>query len=163
MKTKTIYSLMFCIAMAFCLYVTPSAIAASAEDEVLQVAVNWDKAMNNGDFELMSSLYLHSPKTSEFAPNKGGAFLIYGWDALESIIKNTMGLPKGTFSGATHNVQVTMLGDNVALLTYYQNMTVNPPAENEQKTLLVRATRILQKVDGKWLIVHDHGSVFPTE
>jgi ketosteroid isomerase-like protein len=151
------------VTFAFCLYVTPSANAATAEEEELQVAVNWNKAMNNADFELMSSLYFHSPKTSEFAPNKAGGLLIQGWEALEKWWKGNLGLPKGTFVNTQSNIQVTMITNDVAVITCYQTLIVNPPAAKEQSTDLIRNTRVVQKIDGKWLIMHDHASLLPNE
>ena len=68
MRKQTIYGLLFFANLAFCLSATSSAIAASAEEEVLQVIINQDKAMNTSDIELLSSLWWHSPKTSFFGP-----------------------------------------------------------------------------------------------
>ena len=54
-----------------------------------------------------------------------------------------------------------MLSDNVAIITSYNVCTVNPPAVKEQATYLVRGTFVVQKIGGKWLIVHEHSSLVP--
>lgn len=163
MRSKTLCGLLLCVTLAFCLALPPSATAASAEEEVLQVITNWDKAMNTADFDLMSSLYWHSAKMSEFAPAEGFPFLYQGWEALETWWKNYLGLPAGTFISTRHNIQVTILLDNVAIVTSYQNLVVNPPVMKEQTIIQGRNTTVVQKIRGKWLIVHGHGSVFPVE
>jgi uncharacterized protein (TIGR02246 family) len=163
MKTKIVFDLLCIVILALCLYVTPSANAMSAEEEVLQVVTNWTKAMNTADFELWSSLFWNSPKTSSFAPPKSAAFLIQGYEAILKNIKFQFECPEGTMKSSHHNPQVTMLKDDVAVVTLYRILTLNPPVVKEQITLQERQTLVVQKIEGKWLIVHDHGSVLPTE
>jgi uncharacterized protein (TIGR02246 family) len=147
--------------LVFCLSVAPSAMAASAEDEVLQVMTNWFKAQNTNDYELMSSLWWHSPKTSQFSPWKSGAFLTEGWDVLAEDFKSFYKVPIGTYTHSVRHPKVMMLGDNVAITTGYNVGTVNPPAVKEQTTALVRGTFVVQKIGGKWLIVYEHSSMIP--
>lgn len=163
MKTRTIVALLSCIALALCLYITPSASAASAEDEVLQVVTNWTKATNTANFELFSSLWWNSPKTSSFAPPKSLAFLTQGHEAIVNNLKDMFEYPEGTVNTSHHNTQVTMLGDNIAVITLYRIFTINPPMVTEQSVEQQRQTLVVQKIDGKWVIVHDHGSMLPTE
>jgi uncharacterized protein (TIGR02246 family) len=162
MRTKSILTFFMFIALMSCLYTVPSASAASAEEEVLQVMTNWYKAYNTMDLKLMSSLYWHSPKYSNFGP-LSNPFLTQGWEITAKTWEETFTLPAGTFVLTSHNTQVTMLGDNVAIFTGYTNATVNPPVVKEQSSYQVRETNVLQKIDGKWLIVHSHASFFPAE
>ena len=57
MRKRTIYGLLFIVTLVFCLSVTPSATAASAEEEVLQVATTFVKAFNNNDYKSIYSLF----------------------------------------------------------------------------------------------------------
>jgi ketosteroid isomerase-like protein len=158
MKSNT--TLLFSLLLVLCLSVAPSVMAASAEDEVLQVEKNWMKSAETADYELFSSLYLHSPKISQFHP--GNVFLSQGWELFEKNWKpNYESGQKGSVTMSMHNPQVTMLGDNAAVLAFYQIVTENPPAVKEQTVNQYRVTRVLQKIDGKWLIVHDHASALP--
>lgn len=158
MRTR-ITVLMIVLALAICLAVSQTAIA-SDEDDVLQVAQNFAKAFNTSDFELMSSTHWHSPQLSAFS----GSFLTQGWNVIGKSFKSTFDLcPSGTFVMSIHNPQVTMLSDSVAITTFYQNLTVNPPATPEQITEQNRKTLVLKKIDDRWLIVHEHYSNFPTE
>lgn len=163
MRKKTIYGLLCVVTLAFCLAFAPSSTAASTEEEVLQVAENFAKAMNTADFDLMSSLWWHSPKTTHFAPFKVSPFLTQGWEALEIWWKTYLGFPAGTFICSIHNPQVTMLEDNIAIITFYQTFVGNPPVVKEQSIAQVRGTFVVQKIGGKWLIVHEHSSGLPVE
>jgi hypothetical protein len=163
MRTRTFVGLLSCIALVLCLYVTPAANAATTEEEVLQVETNWTKAMNTSDFELWSSLWWNSPKTTNFGPPNSMAFLIQGYEAILNEMKSIFEYPKGTFNRSHHNPQITMLSDNIAVITAYEILTLNPPMVKEQSILQTRQTLVVQKIGGKWLIVHGHGSYLPTE
>lgn len=163
MRIRKFIGLLSCIALVLCLYVTQSANATSAEEEALQVVTAWTKAFNDADFGLWSSMYWKSPKTSSFAPPQSMAFLTQGYEAILANLKPVFEYPKGTYVLSTHNIKVTMLEDNVAVITQYQIMTVNPPAVKEQIIEQQRGTFVIQKIGGKWLIVHDHGSYLPTK
>jgi uncharacterized protein (TIGR02246 family) len=156
-------TLLFSLLLVLCLSVAPSAMAASAEDEVLQVMTNWFKAFNTNDFELMSSLWWHSPKTSQFSPGISGAFLAEGWDAIAEGEKSTSEQPVGSYQNSMRHPKVVMIGDNVAIITSYNVAITNPPAVKEQTVALVRGTFVVQKIGGKWLIVHEHSSVVPED
>jgi hypothetical protein len=132
MKKHTIYGLLIIVTLVFCLSVAPSATAASAEEEVLQVMTDWFKAFNTNDYELMSSIHWHSPETSFFGPSNSNAFLTRGWDRIAEVFKSGFENPVGTSSISSHNPQVTMLEDNVAVVTVYAILTQNPPATDEQ-------------------------------
>jgi hypothetical protein len=71
--------------------------------------------------------------------------------------------PKGTYHSSSHNTQVLMLGDNVAVITGYSTITMNPPAVKEETSGLLRFTFVVQKIGGKWVTVHGHTSSLPTE
>ena len=153
MKTRTMFCLVIISALAFCLAVSQPAIAASAEEEVLQVATNFIKAQNTNDSELMSSLWWHSPKTSYFNP--GGIFLTQGW------LTGAAG-EEGTVVFSLHHPQVTMMGDNAAVITGYLSVMNNDPETNQTtSTVQMKQTLVVQKIDRKWLIVHEHTSFLP--
>jgi uncharacterized protein (TIGR02246 family) len=163
MKKCTIYGLLIIVSLVFCLSVAPSATAASDEEEVLQVMSNWFKAFNTNDYELMSSIHWHSPETSFFGPNNSNAFLTRGWDQTAEVFKSTFAEPVGTSSISSHNSEVTMLDDNVAVVTLYAISTQNPPATDEQVIQQLRGTLVVKKIKGKWQLVHLHWSTIPAE
>jgi ketosteroid isomerase-like protein len=160
MRSKILYGFMIAFILCLSLYEAPSASAASAEEEVLQVENNWIKAFNTMDFGLMSSLYWRSSKTSSFPPNE---LLYQGWDHTSSMLKGNFQSPAGTLAWTLHNPQITMLPDNIAILTEYHILISTDPKTNAQTVDQLRVTRVMQKIDGKWLIVHDHGSGLPVK
>lgn len=163
MRTRTLVGLLSCMCLVLCLYVAPAANAATAEEEVLQVIINFAKATTNNDQALMSSLWWNSPKTSTFGPPKGLAFLTEGYEPIMMWFKDMNKYPAGTFVRTVQNPQVMILGDNVAVVTAYSVITQNPPVVKEQTYYQERMTFVVQKIGGKWLIVHGHGSAFPAE
>lgn len=162
MRTKTTFVLIIIAIMALCIAASQPAVA-SDEDDVLQVAENWAKAFNSGDFDAWSSLWWKSEKTTTFGPPKQMAFLSEGYDEIVGLLTAVFEYPKGTYTSSVHNPQATMLGSDVALLTLYQIFTINPPAVSVQAIEQHRITFVLQKMGGKWLIVHTHGSALPVE
>jgi hypothetical protein len=146
-----IASLVFLTAIFF---ISSSGITATPEEEAIQVMENFAKAIGTKNSELLSSLYWHSPKTTYFAPSKDGAFLTQGW--LE-------GGPGVDISLSLHHPQATILSDNVAVLTGYHTAVVTDPETKQQSTDLIRQTLVVQKIGGKWLIVHEHASFLPTK
>lgn len=155
MKKLTVLSI--CFALVVCVSFTSSAIA-SDEEEVLKVATNFTKAFSTLDYDLMVSLHSKSTKISSFSPSASGAFLTQGWDW-----KPTFDVPAGTFAVTSHNQQATMLGNDVAVTTQYMIIVYTDPATKEQTINFIRQTLVLQKMGGKWLIVHEHASMLPVE
>lgn len=159
MKTKTIFILAVIATLALCITVSQPAIA-SDEDDVLQVEKNFVKAISTGDYQLMSSLYWHSPKTSTFNPNND-PFLSQGWEeSLAPGWKDSLS-SEGNTTAYAHNLQAFFLKDDVAVITVYENVIDINAITNEQTVNNFRFTRVVQKIDGKWLIVHDHASDLP--
>jgi len=162
MKKYKICGVLLCITLAFCLYATPFTNAATPEEEVLQVVSNWVKAFNTNDFNLMSSLHWNSPMLTKFGPGKSETFLFQG-EAILANWKSAFVDPVGTYANSLHHPQVTILGDNVAIITLYNSQTVTDPRTKAQTVGLYRGTFVVQKINGKWLIVHEHASVLPEE
>jgi Calcium/calmodulin dependent protein kinase II association domain len=82
---------------------------------------------------------------------------------MEKLNQPEVEMPERSVLVSLHNPQVTMLTDEVAIFTGYHNAIVNPPLVKEQTVFRFRETLVVQKIGGKWLIVHQHGSNFSTE
>ncbi len=148
---KKLAVLCLLVATVCCLSFAASSMAASVEEEVLQVKLNWIKAFNTMDLKLMSSLYWNSPKTSTFPPND---FLYQGWDEITTMLKKEFQNPPGTLVWSVHHPQVTMLSDDIAVITAYDSVEVVDKGTTDH----LRVTQVVQKIGGKWLIVHDNGA-----
>ena len=162
MRTKIMFVLVTAFALSFCLAASQPA-TASDEEDVLEVLTNFAEAMNTNDTDLMSSLWLNSQETSIFGPPKGLAFLYQGHDLIMTWFEDMNKAPLGSYVRSFHNPQVTMLDKNFALITAYSILIINPPAVEEQFVSQERTSLVVQKTGGKWLIVHAHFSVLPTE
>ena len=151
MRKKTVYVLSCIVILLFCLYVSPSVNAGSAEEEVLQVEKNWIKAFTALDFESMSSLYWKSPKATEFSPD----VFSQGYDTILGGMKEFFS-PESPHKSkwSDDDEQVIMLSDNVAIIIGYHDL-VNVADQSKSRH---RFTRVVQKIGGKWLIVHNHES-----
>lgn len=147
-----------CFAFIFCVSFSSSA-TASDEEDIMQVAENWFNAFNSNDYELMDSLWWHSPKLTTFGP--GGTFLNQGWE--EEGWKSTLDVQAGTFNHTLHHPQITILTDDVAIITGYNSMVYTDPITKTQSSSNIRGTFVVQKLNGKWVIVHEHSSMLPTE
>jgi len=163
MKKYTIYGLLIIVTLVFCLSVAPSANAASAEEEVLQLISDYFKGWNTNDNELMSSIHWNSPDMSFFGSGQDVAFLTKGWEQTSELFKSMFENPVGTYSFSYYDPQVLMLEDNVAVVTMYAIWTVNTPNTGEQQITQLRGTLVVKKIKGKWQLVHLHWSIFPTE
>jgi len=140
--------------------------AASDEEAVLQVIDKFSKAFNTLDSDLMASLWWNSPKTSSFGPQKSEAFLTEGGQTEANHLKaffEYLKSSRASYAVSPHHVEVTMLGDNGAVVTSYSTATLTVSESGEQAVELDRGTFVLQKTGGKWLIVHCHVSGLPTE
>jgi uncharacterized protein (TIGR02246 family) len=163
MRTRTLIGLLSCVVLALILYITTIATAATPEEEVLQVMTNWFKAFNTNDANLMTSLYWNSPKTTAFGPGVDSALLSQGWELNAEGWKSGFKAPIGTYVNSPSHIQVTMLTDNVAIITGYNTQTYTDPATKAQTIFQVRGTFVVQKAGGKWVIVHEHSSILPVK
>jgi uncharacterized protein (TIGR02246 family) len=163
MRRKIFLGFLSCVALAIFLCITPYANAASAEDEVLQVMTNWFKAFNTNDAALMDSLYWNSPKTTKFGPGMDSAFLGQGWELNAGSWRSAFKEPIGTYVNTPSHIQATMLTENVAIITGYNTQTYTDPTSKAQTISQVRGTFVVQKIGGKWLIVHEHSSILPVK
>jgi ketosteroid isomerase-like protein len=163
MRMKGMFGFISIVTLALCLSLPQHATAASDEEEALQVATNFAKAFNNSDFALMASLHWQSPNLSKYTPSKEGAFITQGWDAIGGEWKTIFENPAGTFNLSTHNQQAVVLGKDVAVTIQYMIAIDTDPQTKVQSVSQFRQTLVLQKIGGRWLIIHEHASDLPTK
>jgi uncharacterized protein (TIGR02246 family) len=132
--------------------------SSDPETDVLEVERSWIKAFNTLDFDLMASLYRHAPETTSFSPNS--ATLYRGWDTISKGFQKYFNAPQGTFSWTLNDEQVTMISGDMAIILG-THVVIDRPADGQEMTGRHLFTRVVQKIDGKWLIVHEHESHIP--
>ena len=111
-----------------------------------------------GDAELFDTLYLQTDKTTTI--NSVQPFRIDGWSDVRADAAGLLSLPPGFFNSVVRQTRVDLLGDDVAIFTGHFIVNVGPPGA-PVFTQNGRFTTVLQKIDGKWLIVHRHLSALP--
>jgi hypothetical protein len=163
MRAKGILGLLICIALVFSLsFAQPASAASADEEEVMKVVTNFNTALNTLDYNLMSSLWWHSPKVSSYEPSTGFPFLYQGWDEIGAYWKANLA-PSDVITNVQtlHQPQVTMLTNDVAVTTTYANNVYTDPKTKEQTIDQLRQSLVVQKINGKWLIVFHHCSGLP--
>lgn len=131
-----------------------AAIKAEVEAAVRQLV----QALNTSDGVLFDSLWLHSDKTT-FIPVLQ-PFRVDGWPEVRQPFAGLLSLPPGAVSLVLRQLRIDLLGDEAALGTGHFIITIRPPG-GAPITINGRTTVVLEKVDGKWLRVHTHGSALP--
>ena len=161
MKTKTIVGLLSCMALVLCLYVTPSATAASAQEEILKVMKDNFKAFNTSNFTLISSLWWHSPKSVLLGPTTDDPFIFQGWEEIEKGSKEGFNVPPGTYKFTMHHTIVTMVKDDVGIISTYLYVIYTNPTTKVPSMIQSRFSPVLQKIEWKWLYINVHVSMMP--
>jgi hypothetical protein len=150
MRKRNVCGLLLCVTLVFCFVLPPTAHAASAEEEVLQIVTNFVKALNENDAELLSSLLYQPPIKTSFG-RRG---------RLPKHERFPNPPPRVSFS--LSHPQVTMIGDDVAVIIGYFTVSTANPETNEISIEYLRDSLVVQKIHRKWLIIHhEHSSYQP--
>jgi ketosteroid isomerase-like protein len=139
--------------------------AASTEvEELLPLITKYGEAFETGDAEALGELYWQDERLTVFWPEPETAFRIDGWSQWQSYLKGFAGfvskLPPGGLNLEMRQPSMVVMED-VAIVTSYWVGTMLT-AEGGSQVMQGRATLIWKKIDGKWVIIHEHDSLFPT-
>tara|TARA_B100000949_G_scaffold220587_1_gene220659 strand:- start:100 stop:606 length:507 start_codon:yes stop_codon:yes gene_type:complete len=126
--------------------------------EVEAVARQLGEALNTSDGELFDTLWLQSDKTTYFPPSQ--PFRVDGWPEVRQPFAGLLGLSPGAVNVVVRQERIDLVGDDVAIRTGHFILRIRPPG-GTTRTINGRFSRVLQKVDGKWLNVHGHTSALP--
>ena len=156
-------AVMILVVFMCCFFITPSATAASDEEAIMQLVSDYFKGWNTNSNELMEKVHWNSPDFTFFGPNKDTSFLTKGWEETAEGFKTTFDSPVGTYSLSCHDPKVWMIEKNVAIVTMNSIWNITDTNTNELQIQQIRGTHVVKKVNGKWLILHVHWSILPTE
>ena len=123
--------------------------------EVEAAARQLGEALNTSDGELLDTLWLQSDKTTYFPPSQ--PFRVDGWPEVRQPFAGLLGLSPGAVNVVVRRERIDLVGDDVAIRTDHFILRIQPPG-GTTRTINGRFSRVLQKVDGKWLNVHGHTS-----
>jgi len=149
-KTKIVLGLIF---LTCCMLLTRQTFAASNEAEIRQVFENWAKAFSAHDIKGIMSIYAPNVVAFDFV-----APLQYvGKDAYQKDYEEFVAQFDGPIDVEFHDLKI-VAGNDVAF--GYTLERFSGKMKNGQKMdLWGRCTSGFQKINGKWLDVHDHCSV----
>jgi uncharacterized protein (TIGR02246 family) len=129
--------------------------AQANEAEVRQVIERWAKAFKAHDLDTIMALY--APGDAMVAYDVGLPLQYQGNAAYRKDYAAFLAQYDGPMEFEARDVRV-VAGDDVAF--YHALERMSGTLKSGKKTdMWVRATTCLQKIQGRWLIVHDHISV----
>jgi uncharacterized protein (TIGR02246 family) len=123
------------------------------EAEIRAVVDGWVKAISAKDIDAVMSHYAADIVTFDLAP----PLQYTGADALKKSLEAWFPTFRGPVGYEIRDLCITT-GDDVAFCRS-QNRISGARTDGEDTNVWVRATVGLRKIDGKWLIVHEHLSV----
>ena len=138
--------------------------SAEVEEELLAIGTKFEQAFETGDLKIFEELFWHDERLTVFFPDPDTAFRIDGWSQFQSCLKGltyyVSQLPPGTVNFEIRQPSINVMED-VAILTSYWILTM-PTPEGGMVVSQGRATFVCKKIEGKWVIIHVHASIFPT-
>jgi len=108
-------------------------------------------------------LFWQDERLTVFWPEPETAFRIDGWTQWQTHLRGFAGfvsqLPPGGLNLEIRQPSIDVMGD-VAIVTAYWVGTMLTPEGSQ--VMQGRVTEVWKKMEGKWVIVREHASFFPT-
>jgi ketosteroid isomerase-like protein len=131
------------------LAITIPSLAESPEEAITSVITRQAEAWNRGDLEGFMDGYLKSDELVFTSRSR----IRRGWQVTFDAYKKTYGMAKETMGQLTFSkLEVHMLGGDAAWVLGRWDLA--GPKESSGGIF----TLVLRRIDGKWLVVHDHTS-----
>ena len=129
--------------------------ASNSETEVRDVYERWAKAFRAGDIKGIMALY--AAGDTLVAYDIVPPLQYKGYDAYKKDYEDFLALYDGPIEVEFRDMRI-VTADNVAFIHALERMTGTLKG-GKKSDVWMRATSGLRKINGKWLIVHDHISV----
>jgi hypothetical protein len=162
---RKLIGLVMVLELALALLSSPVVTASpEAVEELLPYLLKVEQAMETGDLEIFTELFWHDERLTGFWPEAETAFRIDGWSQMQNYLKGFTAfiskLPPGAINIEFRQPSINLMED-VAIVTMYWVWTMLTPQGGSQ-VMQGRGTQVWKKIEGKWVIIHLHGSLFPT-
>jgi ketosteroid isomerase-like protein len=161
---RKLIGLVIVLGLALALLSSP-VVSASPEavEELMPLLLKFEQAFETWDLEIFTELFWHDKKLTVFFPEPETAFRMDGWTQIQSYLRGFTSfvsqLPPGTVNMETRQPSINVMGD-VAILTKYWVVTMLTPEGSQ--VMQGRGTSVWKKIEGNWVIIHMHISLFPT-
>jgi uncharacterized protein (TIGR02246 family) len=123
---------------------------STSEAEIRALTEHWVEAVRKKDFDAIMSHYADNVAAFDVPP----PLQINGSDSVRRNLVNWLNMFEGPAQVHFEDTQI-IAGDDVAFLHTLTSVT----PEGESNRSWVRVTVCYQKIDGKWLVVHEHASL----
>jgi ketosteroid isomerase-like protein len=162
---RKLIGLVIVLVLILALFSSPSVSAsAEVEEELLAIGTKFEQAFETGDLKIFEELFWHDERLTVFFPDPDTAFRIDGWSQLQGLLEGLTyyisQLPPGAVNMEIRQPSINVMED-VAILTSYWIITM-PTPEGGMEVMQGRSTMVCKKIEGKWVIIHAHESIFPT-
>jgi ketosteroid isomerase-like protein len=138
--------------------------ASTEEEELFTLGSKFEQAFETGDLETFEELFWHDERLTVFWPDPDTALRMDGWSQVQGYLKRMIyyvsQLPPGMVNFEIRQPSINVMED-VAIVTSYWILTM-PTPEGGMVVSQGRDTLVCKKIEGKWVIIHAHASVFPT-
>ena len=148
-----------CVAMVLGLGLAAGAVPAGAQaaggDKAAIEAMyhRFDDAFEKKDVDGIMSLYAPDVFVFDVIPPRQYA----SWDAYKKDWVDLFAANPGPITSHIDQLSITVVGS--VAYTHYVDAGTMTDKDGKQEQMAVRATDVLRKVKGKWLIVQEHNSV----
>jgi uncharacterized protein (TIGR02246 family) len=159
MQRRTMVAAMvLCMLGATAGVVPAKAQASSAADKaaIQTLYKQFNDAFNKKDADAVMTVYAPDVFVFDVVPPRQYA----GWDAYKKDWQDVFATMPGAVTNTVSDLDITVVGP--VAYTHYMNDGTMTDKDGKQVHMVVRATDVLRKKDGKWLIVEEHNS-FPVD
>jgi ketosteroid isomerase-like protein len=127
--------------------------SAFAMEQVEQANEGFYRALEDGDLDEMSEVWLHEDWVKCVHP---GWDLIIGWHEIYQSWEKIFRAPAGMRVSAT-NVEIKIEGD-FALVSCNENIALFLDGTSAPVTARTTATNLFQRIGDRWRMIHHHAS-----
>lgn len=128
---------------------------AGDEAAIRALEQNFAQAVKAKDVDKIMSVYEHSPKLVIFDVIPPREYV--GWDAYKKDWQGFLGTFSGPITFQISGLNVTAVGE--LGYGYSFQRVAGKSTDGSAVDMTVRVTDVYRKIDGKWLVVHEHISV----
>jgi ketosteroid isomerase-like protein len=155
MKLCSVAALLICALVVGGVLVGSAGAKDNADAQIRALEDQFTRSINAKDVNAIMALYVPSNELFVFDVIPPRQYV--GWDAYKKDWQDFLGSVQGPIKTELSALQITSDGGDLAYSHSIQHVTGT--SNNKPFDLVLRFTHVYRKINGKWLIVHEHASV----
>lgn len=155
MKIRTLAALLGCALVVGGLLAGSAAAKGNAEAQIRALEDQFTKAVSAKDVNAIMALYVPGNELFVFDVIPPRQYV--GWDAYKKDWQDFLGSVQGPIKTEQNDLQITSDGGDLAYSHSIQHVTGT--SNGKPFDLALRFTHVYRKMNGKWMIIHEHASV----